>query len=156
MNSLTIFGTQLFLSLFVYALIARWYVSPWLADKPLHTALILLILPHAFRHVGLSFLVPGVAGGVWPERCSAAAAYGDFISGLLAILAVIALKGRWSLAIPLVWIFNIIGTVDLSNALRHADVVPNLGAVWYIPTFLVPLLLVTHFMVFTRLLKRNR
>ena len=91
-----------------------------------------------------------------PERFAAAAAYGDFISGLLAILAVIALKGRWSLAIPLVWIFNIIGTVDLSNALRHADVVPNLGAVWYIPTFLVPLLLVTHFMVFTRLLKRNR
>jgi len=122
MNILTIFGTQLFLSLFVYALIARWYVSPWLADKPLNTALILLILPHAFRHVGLTFLVPGVAGGVLPEGFAAAAAYGDFISGLLAILAVIALKGRWSLAIPLVWIFNIIGTVDLLNALRHADV----------------------------------
>ena len=156
MNILTIFATQLFLSLFVYALIARWYVSPWLADKPLNTALILLILPHAFRHVGLTFLVPGVAGGVLPEGFAAAAAYGDFISGLLAILAVIALKGRWSLAIPLVWIFNIIGTVDLLNALRHADVVPNLGSVWYIPTFLVPLLLVTHFMVFASLLKRNR
>ena len=156
MNALTIFGTQFFLSLFVFALIARWYVSPWLADKPLNTALILLVLPHAFRHVGLTFLVPNVAGGELPAGFAAAAAYGDFVSGLLAILAVFALKGRWSLAIPLVWIFNIVGTADLFNALSHADVIPFLGGVWYIPTFLVPLLLVTHFMVFTRLLKRNR
>jgi hypothetical protein len=156
MNVLVIFGTQLFLSLVVYTLIARWYVSPWLADKPLNTALILLILPHTIRHIGLTFLVPGVVGGVLPEGFAVAAAYGDFISGLLAILAVVALKGRWSLAIPLVWVFNIVGTVDLLNALRHADVVPDLGGVWYIPTFLVPLLLVTHFMVFARLLKRNQ
>ena len=156
MNLLTIFGTQLFLSLVVYSLIARWYVSPWLADKPLNTALILLILPHTIRHIGLTFLVPGVVGGVLPEGFAAAAAYGDFISGLLAILAVVALKGRWNLAIPLVWVFNIVGTVDLFNALRHADAVPDLGGAWYIPTFLVPLLLVTHFMVFARLLMRFR
>jgi len=96
-----------------------------------------------------------VAGGPLPEGFAAATAYGDLISGLLAILAVIALKGRWSLAIPLVWIFNIVGTADLFSALRQADAVPDLGGVWYIPTFVVPLLLVTHFMVFARLLKRS-
>ena len=47
------------------------------------------------------------------------------------------------------------GTVDLLNALRHVNVAPNFGAAWYIPTFLVPLLLVTHFMIFVRLLKRG-
>jgi len=29
----------------------------------------------------------------------------------------------------------------------------NMGAAWYIPTFIVPALLVTHFMVFARLLR---
>ena len=49
------------------------------------------------------------------------------------------------------WIFNIVGTVDLVNALRHQGVVDLLGAAWFIPTFLVPLLLVTHFLIFTQL-----
>ena len=60
---------------------------------------------------------------------------------------------KWSGAIGLVWVFNIVGTVDLANALRHVDVVSGFGAVWYIPTMLVPLLLVTHFMMFARLVR---
>ena len=52
-----------------------------------------------------------------------------------------------------VWLFNVVGTVDLLNALRHVKVVPSFGATWYIPTIFVPLLLVTHFMIFARLLK---
>jgi len=46
--------------------------------------------------------------------------------------------------------------VDLVTSLRHADAIPNLGAAWYIPTFVVPLLLVTHVMIFARLLKRSQ
>ena len=59
------------------------------------------------------------------------------------------------IALGLVWIFNSVGTIDLLNALRHVDVAPGFGAAWYIPTMLVPLLLVTHFMIFQRLLARN-
>ena len=59
-------------------------------------------------------------------------------------------------ALVLVWIFNVVGTIDLLNALRHVNVVPHIGAAWYIPTFLVPLLLVTHFMIFVRLMKRRQ
>ncbi len=60
-----------------------------------------------------------------------------------------------SIAVALVWLFNVVGTVDLANALRHVDVVPRFAATWYIPTMLVPLLLVTHFMSFKRLLVRG-
>ena len=56
----------------------------------------------------------------------------------------------------LVWAFNVVGPVDLLNALRHVDVAPNFGATWYIPTMLVPLLLVTHFLMFKRLLAREQ
>ena len=155
MDTLAIFGLQLVLSLVVYALIAKWYVTPWLAKKPMREALMPLIFPHALRHVGLTFLVPGVVANPLPSFFANTAAYGDFISGLLALLSLAALRAGWGSALPLVWLFNIVGTADLLNALRHADAVPNLGAMWFIPTFFVPILLVTHVMVFSRLLKRQ-
>ena len=155
MNILAIFGVQLVLSLFVYALIAKWYVSPWLAEKPLNQALMLLIFPHAIRHLGLAFLVPGVVAETLPREFANAVAYGDFASGLLAILCLLALRVKWSLALLLVWLFNIVGTADLLKALSNADGVPHLAAAWFIPTFWVPVLLVTHYMVFARLLKHR-
>ena len=155
MDTLAIFGLQFFLSLVVYALIAKWYVTPWLEGKPIHQALIPLIFPHAFRHIGMVFLVSGIVAQPLPKDFAYPAAYGDLAAGLLALLSLVALRRGWSLALPLVWLFNIIGTVDLLNALRHAEVVPDFGATWYIPTFLVPAALVTHFMIFARLLKRH-
>ena len=155
MNTLAIFGLQLALSLLVYALLAKWYVAPWLADKPMEHALIALIFPHALRHLGLAFLANGVAEQSLPHDFATAAAYGDFVSGLLAIVCLFALRHSWTLALPLVWIFNVVGTADLLNALSHAEAIPSLGATWFIPTFFVPLLLVTHTMIFARLLKRS-
>ncbi len=151
-----IFGLQFLLSLIVYALIAKWYVAPWLAEKPVEQALMPLIFPHAFRHMGLIFLVPGVVAEPLPPEFANPAAYGDFAAGLLAILALVALRGRWRPAVPLVWLFNIVGTVDLLHAVFRGLSVgaeENMGAAWYIPTFIVPALLVTHFMVFARLLR---
>ncbi len=156
MDILAIFGLQLVLSLIVYVLMAKWYVAPWLAEKPIHQALIALTFPHAFRHLGLAFMVPGLVAQPLPSSFAFAAAYGDLASGLLALLSLVALRRRWGLALPLVWLFNIVGTVDLLNALRQADAVPHLHTTWYIPTFVVPLLLVTHVMIFTRLLRRGR
>ncbi len=57
------------------------------------------------------------------------------------------------------WVFNIVGTVDLLNAFYQADrlgvgMTPGLqGAAYFIPTLLVPLLLVTQALVFCILLK---
>ena len=54
------------------------------------------------------------------------------------------------------WFFNVVCTVDLFYAVLRGLKVgagENMGAAWYIPTFIVPALLVTHFMVFARLLR---
>ncbi|MHA1567311.1 MAG: hypothetical protein ACTSX7_18525, partial [Alphaproteobacteria bacterium] len=115
-----------------------------------------LILPHAFRHIGLTFLTPAVVGDAMPSFFAVTAGYGDFAAGLLAILALVALRGRWAIALPLVWLFSIVGSVDLLNALRQAEAVPHFGAAWFIPTFLVPILIATHVMVFARLLNRRQ
>ena len=59
----------------------------------------------------------------------------------------------------LAWIFNIWGTADLLFAFYQGNEVGllpgQLGAAFYIPTFLVPLLLVTHVMIFRILLRRE-
>ncbi len=156
MDTLAIFGLQFFLSLVVWGLIAKWLLAPWLEKKLPHDALFWLILPHVFRYMGMVFLVPGVVARPLPGAFATPAAYGDLVTGVLALLALIALRTGWVRALALVWLFNIVGTVDLLNALRQANVVPDFGAAWYIPTLFVPLLLVTHFMIFARLLRRGR
>ena len=52
MDTLSIFGLQLVLSLTVVALVANWFVAPWLRQKPAHVALTILLFPHALRHLG--------------------------------------------------------------------------------------------------------
>ncbi len=148
-----IFGLQFILSLLVIALLAKWVLAPWLASQSQREALFWLTLPHAFRHIGMVFLVPGVLAQPLPDDFAIPAAYGDLLAGVLALLALVLLRGGSKGAIGAVWLFNVVGTVDLLNALRHVDVAPNFGAAWYIPTFIVPLLLVTHFMIFVRLFK---
>ena len=152
MDALAVFGLQLALSLILCSLLARWFLAPWLKEKTRSQALFWLTLPHATRYVGMVFLVPGVVSPSLPHAFAAAAAYGDLAAGLLALVVLIALRNRWAGSTVLVWLFNIVGTVDLVNALSHAQAVPHLGAAWYIPTFWVPVLLVTHAMMFARLL----
>ena len=153
MNTQAIFGLQFVLSLLVIALLSKWVLAPWLANQSQREALFWLAVPHAFRHIGMDYLVPGFVAQQLPDSFAIPAAYGDLLTGVLALLALILLRSGWKGAIGAVWLFNVIGTVDLLNALRHVEVAPNFGAAWYIPTFLVPLLLVTHFMIFVPLLK---
>ena len=154
MDVQAIFGLQFVLSLVVWGLIAKWLLAPWLERMALHQALLYLTLPHAFRYMGMVFLVPGVVAQPLPGTFAIPAAYGDLTTALLALLTLIALRSGWAWALALVWLFNVVGTVDLLNALRQQSVVPDFGAAWYIPTLFVPLLLVTHFMIFARLLRR--
>ncbi len=141
-----------------YSLIAKWYVMPWLAPLSRKEALTPLLLLHSSRFIGLAFLIPGVTSVPLDPRFANPAAWGDLLAAVLAFIALLALRLEWSAAVPLVWIFNIEGTLDLLNALfqgmRYA---PNsdLGATYFIPAVIVPALLVTHFMVFKLLLSQK-
>jgi hypothetical protein len=55
--------------------------------------------------------------------------HGDLASGVIAASALIGLRINWSIARAVVRLFNIVGTVDLLNALRQGDAwVVNMGA----------------------------
>jgi hypothetical protein len=80
-------------------------------------------------------------------------------TSILALLAIATLRSRPGTIV--VWMFNIVGTVDLLNAFYQGNrlgvgIAPGLqGAAYFIPTVLVPLLLVTHVLVFCILLRRD-
>ena len=141
-----------------YSLIAKWYVMPWLAPLSRKEALTPLLLLHSSRFIGLAFLIPGVTSVPLDPRFANPAAWGDLLAAVLAFIALLALRLEWSAAVPLVWIFNIEGTLDLLNALfqgmRYAPS-SDLGATYFIPAVIVPALLVTHFMVFKLLLSQK-
>jgi hypothetical protein len=116
-----------------------------------------LLILHSFRFVGLAFLVPGVVSPDLPSAFAQPAAYGDIIAATLALLALISLSSGAGTAIT--WIFNLWGTADLLNAFYQANraglVAGQLGATYFIPTLVVPLLLITHALAFRILLKRE-
>jgi hypothetical protein len=96
-----------------------------------------------------------VVGSGLPAAFAIPAAYGDLLAALLALSAIAALRLAWSRAIALGWLFNLVGTLDLVNAFYQGirnDV--QLGAAYYIPTFAVPALFVTHAMIFMMLIRR--
>ena len=123
-------------------------------------ALLVLVAPHMFlRFIGLSFLVPGVVSSSLPAAFAVPAAYGDFVAGILAIAATVALSRRKSWAAALVWLFNIWGAADFIFAIfqgLRVRIDPGaLGAAFFILTAVVPPLLVTHALIF-RLLVRPK
>jgi hypothetical protein len=109
--------------------------------------------------VGLAFLMPGVVSPELPISFARPAAFGDLATAIVALLAYATLQS--GLGIPLVWAFNVLGTADLLYAFYEADRVgvglaPGLqGAAYFIPTLVVPLLLITHGLVFWLLLRRK-
>ena len=156
-QGMPIIVVSLALGALMWGLIARWYVMPVLATRPRAEALIPLLVPHALRYVGLGFIVVGVVAPEINPTFAQAAAYGDLLASVLALLAIVALRLRWALAIPLVWVFNIEGTLDMlyvvSYAIQHVDA-GQLGGMYFVPTLLVPIMLVTHIMIFQLLLRR--
>ena len=152
-----LFGISVILSFISWGIIARRYIWPALRRVPRTQALRPLLLLHAFRFVGLAFVIPGVVSPDLPAAFAGPAAYGDLSTAILALLSIVTLGT--TLGIVLVWAFNILGSADLLYAFYQGnrvglDSAPGLqGAAYFIPTVLVPLLLITHALVFLLLLK---
>ena len=151
-----LFGASVAFGFIAWIIVAVQYVWPYLRDRTRAEALRPLLLLHGFRFVGLSFMIPGVVAPDLSLAFAVPAAVGDIVAAILALLALWALPS--GLGVLLAWIFNIWGTADLLFAFYQGNQVGfqagQLGAAYYIPTVLVPLLLVTHVLMFRILLRR--
>ena len=156
MSQLALYGTAIAFGFVAWGLVTAQYIWPALRRRSRADALRPLLLLHSFRFVGLAFLVPGVVSPDLPAAFSGAAAYGDLAAAVFAILALSAgLQTR--LGIALAWVFNVWGTADLLYAFYQGNRVGlepgQLGSVYFVVTVLVPLLLITHGLIFRLLLR---
>ena len=153
---MSILTVNLVLSTFIFWIAARLYLLPRLHQVSPQAVLLPILLLHSFRHLGLMFLAPGAIYPGMPLPFADPAAYGDLLAAILALLAIPAVAaGHWS-SRPLVWAFNVEGTLDLFTAITLATVykaAPYMGPAYWIPAFWVPALLVTHYITFVILIK---
>ena len=154
MSTALILPVSMVIGTLAWSLLFVWYVHPALREKPFAAAMRPLLILHTFRYIGLMFLVPGVTAEPLDARFAWPAAYGDLAAALLAIAALLMLQVNHRAGIAAVWVFNLWGLLDLLNAVaRGLLFTPDgaLGATFWIPALIVPLLIVTHVYIFHRL-----
>src|SRR5580704_7635815 len=153
---LAFFGSIAF-SVIAWAIVAARYIWPALRVRRRSDALRPLLILHSFRFLGMAFLVPGVVSPDLPRAFATSAAFGDIVAATLALLSLVFL--RRGTGVFIAWIFSVWGSVDLVNGFYQANAsglsAGQLGATFFIPTLIVPLLLMTHGLVFRILLQHQ-
>jgi hypothetical protein len=147
------FQTHLFLGYVAWLLCFGVYIWPRLKAMDQFKAQRAIATLHSFRFFGLVFILPGIVSPNLPAGFATFAAYGDFATGVLAMLALLMVRIR-----PLFWLFvvafNLVGMVDLIVDYYHAIQVDLpahaewLGSTYAIPIIYVPLLMITHIVAF--------
>ncbi|MER9327801.1 hypothetical protein [Mesorhizobium sp. M0488] len=161
MSTEVLFQIQLVLGYVAWLLCFGAYGLPWLNSMDGVAAQRAIATLHSFRFFGLVFILPGVVGPDLPAGFAVFAAYGDFATGVLAILVLLMVRIP-RLFWPLVVAFNLVGTVDLIAAYYHAIQLglpahaEQLGAAYAIPIIYVPLLMVTHIAAFYLLVRAGK
>ena len=158
MSPETIFRIHLVLGYVAWLLCFRVYVLPRLRSMEPVEAHRAIAIVHSFRFFGLVFILPGVVGPNLPASFATFAAYGDFATGIMAMLALLTAGIR-----PLFWLFvvafNLVGTTDLVLDYYHAiqaglpALAGQLRATYAIPIIYVPLLMITHVAAFYLLVR---
>lgn len=149
MSPATIFLLQLVLGYVAWLLCFGRYIWPRLKSMDRVEAQRAIATLHSFRFFGLVFILPGLIGPNLPSGFATFAAYGDFATGILAMLALLAVRTR-TLFGPLVLVYNLVGIVDLVVDYYHGiglglpELAGQLGAAYAIPIIYVPLLMITH------------
>jgi hypothetical protein len=161
MSTTRIFQLHLVLGYVPWLLCFMAYIWPRLKSMDRLEAHRAIATLHSFRFFGLVFIVPGVVGANLPPGFATYAAYGDFATGVLAMLALMAFRSR-QLFLPLVILFNLVGTADIlidyyhGNQLGLPALAGQLGGVYWVPVIYVPLLMITHIAAFRLLLSQPK
>jgi hypothetical protein len=149
----TVFRIQLVFGYVAWLLCFGVYILPWLKSMDRLEAHRAIATLHSFRIFGLVFIVPGAVGSNLPTGFASFAAYGDFVTGVLAMLALVTVRIR-----PLFWLFvagfNVAGATDIlvdyydAIHLNLAAMAGELGSTYAIPILYVPILMITHVLAF--------
>ncbi|SOE94899.1 hypothetical protein SAMN05414139_07743 [Burkholderia sp. D7] len=148
-----LFQIHLVLGYVAWLLCFTVYILPKLRSMERVDAQRVIATLHSFRFFGLVFILPGVVGPGLPAGFAQFAAYGDFLTGVLAIFALLTFRIR-RLFWFFVFAFNLAGVTDIIVDYYHAvriglpAIAGQLGSTYAIAIIYVPLLMITHFVAF--------
>jgi hypothetical protein len=158
MSQATVFWMHLVLGYLAWLLFFGAYAWPKLKTMDWVESQRAIATLHIFRFFGLVFVLPGVIGPNLPAAFAEFAAYGDFATGILAILALLTVRIRTLFSLFVI-AFNIVGAADIiidyyhGNQVGLAAVAGRFGAAYVIPIIYVPALMITHIVAFYLLMR---
>ena len=151
MDPFMVLGVQCTFSMLVFFLILKWYVIPRITKHTKFDILAVLLLVNVFRYLPLSLFMPGQVSADFPDYLKEIVAHGDFLSGILALIALLLLKSRKKSAIRFTWLFSIVSIIDIAVVLTLAMTEKvyelPLGANYFTVSVYVPLLIVTQVLI---------
>lgn len=151
---------QYLVALGTYIVIFRVYLQPWFKAQPFGAAVLPLLLLHAFRYLGLTLMVPGQFDESIALSALQIMAWGDFASGVFALLAAVAVHHRWSSATALVALFSLIGIGDLfvvgHTAINAGVFFADIGTMWFLNVLYAPAMLLAQIYIAYRLVTHLR
>lgn len=160
MDGTTAMLIEFYASLLTFGVAAAIYFVPWARRVGFTAAVTPILLVHSLRHIGLVYLLPQVVPQPPPASFAEPTAWGDVASAAAAFVALLVVR-RWNRAAgPAVLLFNVVGFLDLGYATYTANGVQlmgySIGVAYLLPTIVVPMLLVSHVLVFWLLWTRAR
>jgi hypothetical protein len=149
------------ISAIIFNLAYRWFLKPVLPKLNPATVLLPILLLQSMRHLGLMFLTTGVTSPNLPAQFAVPAAAGDFLSATLALTAALLIHRKSTWAVPMTWLFTVVGLVDFVVAIALSRIYGAgdfLGGAYWIPSFWVPMLIVGHVAIIDvlRLVKQEK
>jgi hypothetical protein len=157
MDNFTIINLQALTGTVAIILAFQWWIKPRVANLPIQEALLPFVFLNTFRYLGLSFMAKEQFYDGFPTEFLTTVGLLDFATAILAIVTAVALKNKWSIAIPLVWIFNIVGFGDLITAFPQFFGLElynqNLGFIWLMFVTYGLATFLSHIYIFIRLFK---
>jgi hypothetical protein len=147
-----IFNIQFGLSTIAWGLLAAWFLLPRLKGVTHERVILLLLIPHLFRDLGMYALATAAFNPAFAQSWAKTTAYSDAATQLTAMLAVTALHSGWRIGLPCAWACNIIGSIAYVAAtyLTSSTHVPlhELASSWFLPVFFLPVLMWSHIYLF--------
>lgn len=160
MDNFTIINLQAVTGTIAILLGYSYWVKPRLAHLSVHDALLPFVFLNTFRYLGLTFMAKEQFYDGFPTEFMTTVGLWDFATSILAILAAIALKNRWTFAIPLVWIFNLVGFSDLISAFPQFFGLElynqDLGFIWLMFVTFGLATFISHILIFIQLIQSRR
>jgi len=135
------------ITILAYALIAWWYVAPWLRRRPLAQALTALLWVHVFRYTVLYLYVAQHEGYPISTAAAEELVIGDLAGAVLAMASIVALRFNWRIGLTLCWLVVAESALDFLGAtylrLSEPARADATGVWWVVFVYFGPLILVS-------------